>query len=446
MGNDKKKRDGFDSQIGFILACIGSAVGMGNIWRFPVMVSKWGGMTFLLPYFICVFIVGTTGVLGEMAFGRAAKAGPIGAFGMATERKFGNRKLGEAIGMIPIVGAMMLAIGYTCVVGWIFKYMFMSLSGDLAGLGQDMDKIGGMFGSTAAAFSNNLWIIIALIVNFAIMVMGVAGGIEKANKVMMPVLFGLFIILAIYIATIPGASDGYKYIFTITPSMLLNPKLWIYAFGQAFFSLSVAGNGTVIYGSYLKDDEDVIQSSRIVAVMDTVAALLAAFVIVPSIATTGGELSSGGPGLMFIHLVHVFNGMRGGRIVTIIFYLCVLFAGVSSLINLYEAPVAALQEKLGFDRKKAVAIIAIVGCVVALCIQGIVSGWMDFVSNYLCPLGAFLAGVMFFWFCGRQFVEAEINKGSKSKLGDLNYNVAKYVYCVLCLVALIAGIILGGIG
>ena len=443
---EDKKRDGFSSQVGFIMACVGSAVGMGNIWRFPIMVSMWGGMTFLIPYFLCVILISQSGVIGEMAFGRSAGAGPMGAFGMATKKRFGNQRLGEMVGFIPTVGSLLLAIGYSCVVGWIFKYFFLSLSGGIFQMGQDMDVIGGMFGRTASAWGNNLWIVIALLCSFAIMAFGIASGIEQANKVMMPLLFFLFIALSVYIALLPGASAGYRYIFTIHPEGLSDPLLWIFAFGQAFFSLSIAGNGTVIYGSYLKKDEDVVASARSVAVFDTLAALLAAFVIIPAMAAGGAELSSGGPGLMFIFLINVFNGMPGGRIVGIIFYTCVLFAGVSSIINLYEAPVATLQERLNMKRLPATAVIGVIGCAVAVCIQGVVSDWMDFVSNYMCPLGAFLAGVMFFWLCGKQFVLEQVEMGAARPIGSWVYPVGKYVYCTLCIVALVAGIVLGGIG
>ena len=325
MAHDKtvEKRDGFTSKWGFILACIGSAVGMGNIWRFPVMVSTFGGLTFLIPYFIFVILIGASGVIGEMALGRAAGAGPIGAFGMCTEIRTGKKKTGETIGMIPILGSLALAIGYSVVMGWIFKYTFLSFSGGLTAMGQNMEVIGGTFGATAGAWGANLWIVIALAVSFIIMSMGIAGGIEKANKVMMPALFFLFVCLGIYIFTPPGATTVYKYIFTLDPAGLASPKLWIFAFGQAFFSLSVAGNGTVIYGSYLSKTEDIPNSARNVAFFDTLAALLAAFVIIPSMAVGGAELSSGGPGLMFIYLVNVFNGMAAGRVICIIFFVCV---------------------------------------------------------------------------------------------------------------------------
>ena len=339
-----------------------------------------------------------------------------------------------------------MAIGYTCVMGWIFKYTFMAFSGDMFAMGQDMDTIVGTFNSTASSWGANVWIIIAIVVSFAIMSFGIAGGIERANKVMMPVLFVLFLALGVYIFTLDGSSDGYKYILTINPRGLADPKLWIYAFGQAFFSLSVAGNGSVIYGSYLSKEECIQSSARNVAIFDTLAALLAAFVIIPAMATGGAQPDSGGPGLMFIFLVNVINGMVGGRIVGIVFFVCVTFAGISSIINLYEAPVAFLQEKFKLKRVPATAVIHVIGCAVALCIQAIVSQWMDVVSIYICPLGALLAAIMFFWVGGKKFALEAVNLGARKPLGKWFYPLGKYVYCACALLALVTGAALGGIG
>jgi len=455
-------RDGFKSKWGFILACIGSAVGMGNIWRFPIMVTKYGGMTFLIPYFIFVVLIGSTGIIGEFAMGRAAQAGPIGAFGKCTEAGMNNRKAGELIGWIPIIGSMGLAIGYTVVMSWIFKYTFMSITGSLYALGTDMGAIGGTFGGAAPESAsipesistvlggggNTMWLILGLVVALIIMAMGVAGGIEKANKVMMPVLFFLFVGLGIYIFTVPGSHDGYKFIFTIKPEGLLSLEVWVYAFGQAFFSLSVAGNGSVIYGSYLPQDEDIPSSARNVALFDTLAALLAAFVIIPAIAASGMDVNEvgGGPGLMFVYLVNVMNGMPGGRIIGMIFYIAVLFAGLSSIVNLYEAPVAMLQERFKLGRVPSVAIIGVVGGIVAILIQGVTSQWMDGVSIYICPLGAFLAGLMFFWIAGKDYVLKAVNQGAKKPIGNWFYPLAKYGYCIFAVIALVAGALLGGIG
>lgn len=323
-------RDSFSGKRGFILASIGSAVGMGNIWRFPAMVSLWGGMTFIIPYLIFVVLISASGVIGEFALGRAAGAGPSGAFGMCTERRYGNRKIGERIGLIPVIGSLALAIGYTCVVAWIIKYTCMAFSGDLFGMGQDMDVISGTFNDTASAWGANAWVVVAVVATLVIMSLGVSRGIERANNILMPVLFVLLIGLAIYVGTLPGASAGYSYILTIDFDLLANPLVWIFAFGQAFFSLSVAGNGSVIYGSYFKKNESIPSAAFYVALFDTISAFLAAMVIIPAMAAGGAELNEGGPGLMFVYIVNVFNGMAGGQIIGIVFFVSVLFAGMAS--------------------------------------------------------------------------------------------------------------------
>lgn len=444
-GNVKKMRDGFVSKWGFILACIGSAVGMGNIWMFPGRVSGYGGGGFLLPYFICVSVLGFSGVIGEMAFGRATRSGPMGAFEKAFESKGRSGKIGTLIGAIPTVGALALAIGYTVVVGWIFKYVAGAFTG-AAIAPANVDEFGAAFGSTASSFGNNVWQLIALICTFIIMYLGISGGIEKANKIMMPLFFALFLGLAIYMAFQPGAIEGYRYMFTIDPAALKSPTTWVYALGQAFFSLSLAGNGTVIYGSYLDDKEDIIDSAWKVALFDTLAAMLAALVIIPAMATTGEKLSQGGPGLMFIFLPNLFKNMAGGRILIIIFFVAVLFAGVTSLINLYEVPIATLQEKLGFSRVKAVLIIGAIGTFISILIQGIVSNWMDAVSIYVCPLGAGLAGIMFFWVFGDEFACKEISKGRKKPVGKWLKPMTKYLFCGITILVFILGIFYGGIG
>ncbi len=445
MGNTTTEtRDGFQTKMGFILACIGSAVGMGNIWRFPIMVSRYGGLTFLIPYFLFVILIASTGVIEEFALGRRAAAGPVGAFGMCTKERTGNAKTGEIIGMLPIIGSLGLSIGYTVVLGWIFKYTIMAFTGEVTAMGQDMDVIGGTFSTIAV--DNWVWIIVAIVVSFIIMSLGVAGGIEKANKVMMPVLFFLFVGMAIYIATLPGASEGYSYLVTFNPAGLLNAEVWVFAFGQAFFSLSIAGNGSVIYGSYLSKKENLPSAARNVALFDTLAALLAAFVIIPAMAAGGVSCDSSGPGLMFIYLVNVFNGMAVGRVLVVIFFVAVLFAGVSSIVNLYEAPVALLQEKFGFKRVVATASILGVGCVVAIFIQAITSEWMDAVSIYICPLGAALAGIMFFWVLKKETALDAVNEGSEKSIGSWFYPLGRYVFIICAVVALVAGAMLGGIG
>lgn len=437
------KRDSFRSKTGFILSCIGSAVGMGNIWLFPTRISAYGGATFLIPYLLFVLLIGSTGIIGEMSFGRATHRGPVGAFGEATARRFGNRRIGETLGLLPVLGSLAMAIGYSVVVGWIFAYLFGAFTGST--IAHDgVQEFAALFTTTST--DNYLWQTIAMTATIAIVVFGIGRGIERANEVMMPLFFFLFVGLAVYVATLPGASDGYRYIFMLDPAGLTDPLVWVYALGQAFFSLSVAGNGTLIYGSYLRDDVDVPFSAKMVALFDTLAAVLASCVIIPAMATAGQQLSSGGPGLLFIYLPELFSHMPGGSIIMVVFFVAVLFGGVTSLINLFEAPIATLQDRAHLSRTKACLSIGAFGLIVGLLIQGIVSGWMDFCSIYLCPLGAGLAAVMFFWFFGKDDCLAQVNKARTKPLGAWFYPLAKYVFCGATVAVLVLGIVLGGIG
>ena len=439
------QRDSWKTNWGFILSCIGSAVGMGNIWMFPARVSKYGGGTFLLPYFLFVIMIGLSGVIGEMAFGRAARSGPIGAFGQAMASRGKGRRLGEAIGYIPVLGSLALAIGYSVIVGWILRYSVGSLTGTTLAPG-DVDGFALAFSSMAGSFGNNFWQTVGLVITFIIMVLGISGGIEKINKIIMPLFFLLFLGLAVYMAFQPSAADGYRYIFRIDLKGLADPMTWVFALGQAFFSLSLAGNGTLIYGSYLDDREDVTNAAWKVALFDPLAALLAALVIIPAMATAGSGLDEGGPGLIFIYLPNLFKSMPGSRVLVIVFFTAVLFAGISSLINLFEAPIAALQQQFKLSRRTSVSVITAAALAIGLCIQGIVSGWMDFVSIYICPLGAGLAGIMFFWVFGSDYAKKEVEKGRLRPIGPWFSFMTSYLFCGLTAAVFVLGIVFGGIG
>ena len=436
-------RDSWGSKWGFILACIGSAVGMGNIWLFPARVSAYGGATFLIPYLLFVVIIASTGVIGEMSFGRATRSGPIGAFAYATKQRFGTQSPGRLLGLIPVLGSLALAIGYSVVVGWIFKYLFLSFSGELMAL-TAVDAFDDLFGTTAA--SNAGWQVLGMIVTLSIMVFGIGKGIEKANKLMIPLFYALFVGLAIYLFTLAGSGDAYKYIFLLNPAGLLDPMVWVYALGQAFFSLSIAGNGTLIYGSYLSKSANVPSDARTVAIFDTLAAILAALVILPAMAAAGQQLTTGGPGLMFIFLPNVLKSIPGGGLLLVIFFLAVAFAALTSLVNLFEAPTATLQEQFRLSRPVAVSIIGIIAIAVGLIIAPNVSPWMDVCSIYICPLGALLAAAMFFWVCKKDFVLEQVNLARSKPLGRWFYPMSKYALCFVTLMVLILGAANGGIG
>lgn len=443
--NHNKQRDQFRTRFGFIVACIGSAVGMANIWMFPYRTGKFGGAAFLIPYFIFVILLGFSGVIGEMAFGRSVKTGPLGAFAKAMEMRFGEKssKFGRLIGMIPVLGSLGIAIGYSVVVGWVIKYLFTALTGQLT----KIDNIGSFFGNLATDFGSIGWHMAGLAITFLIMILGITRGIEKMNKLMMPVFFLFFIILLIRVATLPGASAGYRYLFIPDWSKLANIETWVYALGQAFFSLSLAGSGTIVYGSYLKDDMDIVSSAKNVAFFDTCAALLAGMVVIPAVFSFGLDIASGPP-LMFITLPAVFQQMPLGWLFAIVFFVAVLFAAITSLMNLFETPIEALQEQFKLSRPVAVAVIALIAAIVGIFIESgdSVGAWMDAVSIYIIPLGALLAGIMFYWICPKGFAKKQAETGAKKPLGNWFEPLTKYVFVGITLVVYVLGIFFGGIG
>ena len=278
---ENKSRDQFRTRMGFIVACVGSAVGMGNIWMFPYRAGKYGGAAFLIPYFIFVILLGFSGVIGEMAFGRVMKTGPTGAFDRAMAMR--GKRGGRLIGLIPVLGSLGIAIGYSVVVGWFLKYLFAAVSGSLG----QVEDMGAYFSALSGNFGSVGWHLLGLALTFLIMLCGVSGGIEKMNKLMMPLFFVFFLILLFRVATLPGAAEGYRYLFIPRWELLGNVQTWVYALGQAFFSLSLAGSGTIVYGSYLKDDVDVVSCARNVAFFDTCAALLAGMVVIPAVFAFG---------------------------------------------------------------------------------------------------------------------------------------------------------------
>lgn len=433
-------RDSFRSKFGFILACIGSAVGMGNIWMFPYRVGQQGGAAFLIPYLLFITIIGFSGVIGEMAFGRAMKSGPIGAFKKATQKYIG-KDWGYILGFIPVFGSLFAAIGYSVVVGWIIRFIVSSLTGTIMKI-----EPAEYFNYISGNFSNVPWHLIGLFLTLSIMVFGISKGIEKLNKILMPIFFVLFIILAIRVTFLPNVINGYNYLFNTNWAELSNPKTWVFALGQAFFSLSIAGSGTLIYGSYLKDNVDIISCSKNVVVFDTIAALLAAITIIPAIFSFGYDLQSG-PALMFIAMPNIFKQMPLGQIFALIFFIAVLFAALTSLVNLFETPIEALQSIFHLSREKSVTIIFTIATLVSVFIENafILSKWMDILSIYIIPLGALLAGIMFFWVCGSKFARQQVEKGLKKPLGKWFEPLTKYIFIGLTLSIYILGIIFGGI-
>ena len=429
----------FATSAGFILAAVGSAVGMGNIWLFPYRVGQYGGGAFLVPYFIFVALFSYVGLSGEFALGRLTGTGTSGSFDYVLKTR--GKKGGSLIGVLPLLGVLGIAIGYSVVVGWVLKYTAGSVTGSvLAGDAQTY------FSAMAVDFGSVPWHLAAVVLTAAVLMLGVKDGIEKISKFMMPAFFILFVIIAVRVAFLPGSGEGYRYLLTPDWSYLLNFETWVMAMGQAFFSLSINGAGMLIYGSYMKKSEDIIHHSVMTAVLDTIAALLAGFAIIPAVFAFGIAPNSGPP-LMFVTLPQVFQNMPMGQLFAVLFFISVLFAGITSLINMMEACSEALSTQLKLPRKGAVAIIAAVVFGVSLFLEKLdnMGAWLDTVTIYIAPFGALLCAVFIYFVLGMPAIKGELNLGRKKPLGR-SFDLLAYVYVAVAAAVLVLGIVYGGIG
>ncbi|GAA0177551.1 sodium-dependent transporter [Clostridium sediminicola] len=440
MKNDNSQRESFSGKLGFVLSCVGAAIGLGNIWMFSWRLGQFGGAAFLIPYFIFVFVLGTTGLIGEFGIGRTMKKGILGATKDIFKDK--NIKGGTIIGLIPVFAITGIFIFYIVVVGWILRYFIATLTNTFSKV--DIPKY---FGDFAGSSNTILWLIIAMIFTSIILLSGITKGIEKLNKIVMPGLLLIFVVLLIKSLSLPGAIEGVKYLLIPKWSYLLEPKTWIMALGQAFFSLSLTGSGMVVYGSYLNKDADLPSAALNTAFYDTIAALLAAFVIVPATFALGFDPAAGPP-LLFITIPSIFIKMSGGYFFSILFFMGIIFAAVSSAINMMEAPVEAIMAEFNFGRKKSVLLVATISFFVALPLatnMNFFGMWADFLTIYLAPIGAALSAIVFYWVYGSDKALKEINIGSNRSLGNSFITMSKYIYIVVVIIIVILGAIYGGI-
>lgn len=430
----------FTSSAGAVLAAVGSAVGMGNIWLFPYRVGQYGGGAFLIPYFLFVALFSYVGLSGEFAFGRLTGTGARGSFDYAMKSR--GRKGGSVLGILPLLGVLGIAIGYSVVVGWVLRYAAGSLTGSLLASQPD-----AYFDQLAVSFGSIPWHFLVIAATVVILVLGVTAGIEKISKFMMPAFYVFFLIIAVRVAFLPGAVEGYRYLLEPDWSYLLKFETWVMAMGQAFFSLSINGAGMLIYGSYMKKSENIIRQSVMTAVLDTMAALLSGFAILPAVFAFGIAPNSG-PSLMFITIPRVFQQMPGGRILSLFFFVSVLFAGITSLINMLEAVGESLSKGVRLPRKAAMVVVGCVTFGVSLFLESLpaMGAWLDAVTIYIAPFGAVLAAVMIYWVLGLKAIRAELMEGRTRPLGRAFDLLSKYVYVFLSAAVLVLGIVYGGIG
>lgn len=431
------KNGNFKSTVGFVLACVGSAVGMGNIWMFPYRLGQYGGAAFLIPYLIFIALFGLVGLSAEFALGRMAKTGTLGAYAYCWKNKFG-----KYIGWLPLLGSLGIAIGYSVILGWVFRSIQGVLTNELL-----TNDIPAFFTNMTQSFSNVPCHFLILFVTCLLLFTSATNAIEKVNKVLMPAFFILFIILAIRVSLFNGAIEGYKFLFVPKWEYLLNKETWIMAMGQAFFSLSITGSGMIVYGAYLKDDVDIPKASMQTAIFDTIAAMLAALAIMPAVFSFGIDPVSG-PSLMFLTLPEVFKQMPLGNFFALFFFISVAFAGITSLINMLEAVCESWQNRFHISRKKAVLLCGIITFIISVCIENgdIVGKWMDVVTIYIIPFAALLGAITIYYILGWNALKQELDKGRKKPVGPTFKFLGKYVYVFLALIILILGILYNGIG
>ncbi|HAK43782.1 MAG TPA: sodium-dependent transporter [Clostridium sp.] len=435
-----KNRENFTSRAGFVISCIGAAVGLGNIWMFPYRLGQNGGAAFLIPYFIFVLILGSTGLITEFAFGRWAEGGAL----TGIKKGFKNKGLrgGAFFGVIPAIGLAGVFMFYNVVVGWIIKYLGLSISGNIKNI-----DIPNYFDSFAGSAETIPWNLLAIGLALVIVCMGISKGIEKINKIIMPMLFGIFILLAIRSLTLPGAIEGVKYLLTPQWSYLFNINTWVMALGQAFFTVSLNGCGMVVYGSYIKKDLDIPRSAVSTAILDTIAALLASFVIMPAVFAFGLDPASGPP-LLFITIPTIFKAIPGGQILMVLFFLSVLFAAISSSINMLEGPVESFMTQTKLSRKTSAILISIVAFILSIPLNlnmDLFNNFADVITIVVSPLAALLVFIAFYYMNSKEDVLEEINRGATRKLGGKFFIFSKYGFTIITVLVIILGVIYVGI-
>ncbi|MFR8768347.1 MAG: sodium-dependent transporter, partial [Eubacterium sp.] len=441
-----EKRGNFSNKIGFVLAAAGSAVGLGNIWRFPYLAAKYGGGTFLLVYLILAVTFGFSLMIAEIAIGRKTGLSAIGAF-KALDKRFG------AVGYLAAIIPIIIFPYYSVIGGWVIKYLVTFCSG--GGMAAANDNY---FGTFAAGTAEPLIYFFIFIAFTALVVwFGVEKGIEKVSKVMMPILVVLTIFIAIYGLTIDGAKDGL--IYYIKPRLSdFTFKTVIAAMGQLFYSMSLAMGIMITYGSYMKKENNLESSVRQIEIFDTAIAFLAGLTIIPAVfAFSGGDKAAlgKGPSLMFVTLPKVFDSMPFGSVIGTVFFVLVLFAALTSAISLMETIVSIFSDKLGWSRHKATLIVFI--CAVAIgvlpCLGFGVLDFihigamtildiMDFVSNsILMPICALFTCILIgFVVKPKAVIDEATRNGEKFKSRNLFVVVIKWVSPICLVLILISSI------
>ena len=443
----EKKKEGFGSKIGFIFAAAGSAVGLGNIWRFPYLAAKYGGGIFLLVYIILAVTFGFSLMITEIAIGRKTGKSVIGAY-KDVDKRFSF--LGPIAAAVPFI-----ITPYYCVIGgWVLKYLCVFCTGAGKSVADEGDFFTGFIGHW---YEPALFFAVFVVITALVVILGVQKGIELMSKILMPVLLVLIVGIAIYTLTIPGALAGLKYYvlpnfkgFTFT--MFL--KTLVAAMGQLFYSMSLAMGIMVTYGSYMRKEDSLEGSVRQIEIFDTAVAFLAGMIIIPAVfAFSGGDPDAlnKGPSLMFITLPNVFKTMKGGQIVGAFFFFLVVLAALTSAISLLETIVSIICEKTKMNRVTGTLV-----CVAFVLVIGLTSvfgysiwdkvlilgyqilDFYDFISNnVVMPIVSLLTCILIGYFVKTKYVEEEVLYGEKKFSAKMLYKVMILAICPFCMLVIL---------
>lgn len=452
MANQTK----FSSRIGIIAATVGSAVGLGNIWRFPAEVQSGGGAVFLLVYILCIFLFGIPVMTSEMALGRGGDSDAVGAFGNVTP----HRRGWWMVGALAILSSYLILSFYMVVAGWTFEYLVQSVTGDLyspehgEGEAAFIDRMGSYITGTYRPIVMTLVMVAG---NLYVLLRGVQGGIEKVSNIMMPLLFVLLVVFCGVSLSLPGAAAGLE--FFLRPDFsAMTPSTVIDALGQSFFSLSLAMGIILTYSSYYPASTKLTRTAVTVSLLDLLVALLMGVIIFPAVMTFGfSDANLAGSSLVFVTLPEIFAQMSGTRVWSSLFFLLLTVAAFTSTISLAEVSVAFMQRRARMSRRKACMAVLLPLAVLSPVCSLSVGPWSDFkiggltlfdfldnvTTNIMLPLGGILLCIYLGWVAPKNFLENQLTNGGhlRSRFAGTIHFIVKWIAPALIAVILVSGLL-----
>ena len=447
MKEKVSERTNFGTKLGVILATAGSAVGLGNVWRFPYMTGENGGAVFILIYVGCVVVLGIPCMISEFIVGRHGRSNTARAF-----RKLAGGTPWALIGYMGVLTGFLISGYYAVVSGWCLQYVWASLAGHLQG---DPEYFKTYFMELSSdPIKPVFWTVVILLMAYLIIENGVRNGIEKASKAMMPTLFILLLLIVGAACVLPGADKGIEFLFNPDFSKI-NSDVFLGALGQSFYSMSIAMGCLCTYASYFSDETNLTKSASQIAVIDCMVAILAGLMIFPAAFSVGVSPDSG-PSLIFITLPNVFQQAFGGipavgYIVSLLFFVLLSLAALTSLMSLHEVSTAFVHEEMGMSRKRAALLVTVTTAVIgAFCSLSLgaydgltffgeaLFDWFDFITGQIfLPVVGFLTCIFIGWFVPHEIVRDEFDRGGQSRYHNQVFHSYLFLIKYVCPLAIL---------